>query len=197
LFRSPIGRALRILLDGKPLLAREGEVRVGLRKLDMRRGLLRSSWTHQTPAGITVSGHELRLLSLADRQTALQVLQLSLDRDGVDVTVEASFEMAGLGMEPVRLEQDMGAWRTAATGKSVAMAGHATLSLGGKLLAPKRPFPLHWTWRWRSVAHQVAEFERRVGVARADDLETDSAKQATAALSRSRALGWRGCGGSA
>ena len=42
---------VRILLDGEPLLAREGEVLLGTRKLDMRRGLLVSAWTHRTPAG--------------------------------------------------------------------------------------------------------------------------------------------------
>jgi trehalose/maltose hydrolase-like predicted phosphorylase len=47
---------VRILLDGEPLLAREGEIRVGTRKLDLRRGLLLSAWTHRTPAGITVEG---------------------------------------------------------------------------------------------------------------------------------------------
>jgi trehalose/maltose hydrolase-like predicted phosphorylase len=40
---------VRILLDGEPLLAREGEVILGTRKLDMRRGLLLSAWTHRTP----------------------------------------------------------------------------------------------------------------------------------------------------
>ncbi|MFZ2145347.1 MAG: hypothetical protein WAV78_51950 [Xanthobacteraceae bacterium] len=58
---------VRILLDGEPLLAREGEVLLGTRKLDLRRGLLLSAWTHRTPAGITATGQELRLLSLADR----------------------------------------------------------------------------------------------------------------------------------
>ena len=86
---------VRILLDGEPLLAREGEVLIGTRKLDMRRGLLLSAWTHRTPAGITVTGRELRLLSLADRAAGLQLLRLSLDRDGVDVRLEASFAMAG------------------------------------------------------------------------------------------------------
>jgi hypothetical protein len=143
---------VRILLDGEPLLSREGEVLVGTRKLDMRRGLLLSAWTHRTPAGITATGEELRLLSLADRAAGLQFLWLSLDRDGVDVRVEASFAMAGLGMEPMRLEQDLGAWRTEGTEKGVAMTGAATLRLGGDLLAPDRPFPLRWGWRWRSVA---------------------------------------------
>ena len=164
---------VRILLDGEPLLAREGEVLVGTRKLDLRRGVLLSSWTHRTPAGITVTGRELRLLSLADRAAGLQLLQFSLDRDGVEVTLEASFAMAGLGMEPMRLEQDLGAWRTEGTGKGVAMAGAATLRLGDDPLAPDRPFPLRWAWRWRSVAGQVAELDRLVAVARADTPEDD------------------------
>ena len=105
---------VRILLDGEPLLAREGEVLFGTRKLDMRRGLLLSAWTHRTPAGITATGHELRLLSLADRATGLQFMQLSLDRDGVDVRLEASFALAGLGMVPMRLELDLSAWQTEA-----------------------------------------------------------------------------------
>ena len=127
---------VRILLDGEPLLAREGQVLLGTRTLDMRRGVLLSAWTHRTPSGITASGRELRLLSLADRMAGLQLLQLSLDRDGVDVRLDASFAMAGLGMEPTRLEPDIGAWRTEGTGKGVAMAGHATLRLDGDELTP-------------------------------------------------------------
>jgi trehalose/maltose hydrolase-like predicted phosphorylase len=182
---------VRILLDGEPLLAREGEVVVGNRKLDMRRGVLLSAWTHRTPSGITATGQELRLLSLSDRAAGLQYLRLSLDRAGVDIRVEASFAMAGLGMEPMRLEQDLGAWRTEGTGKGVAMGGVATLRIEGKPLAPDRPFPLRWVWRWRSVPHQVAELDRLVAVARADTPEDDPAPSAVAALQRNRALGWR------
>jgi len=182
---------VRILLDGEPLLGREGEVHVGIRQLDMRRGLLLSTWTHRTPAGITFEGHELRLLSLADRAAGLQLLRLSIDRDGVDVMLEASFAMAGLGMEPMRLEHDLGAWRLEGTGKGVVMTGDATLRLGDNPLTPERPFSLRWAWRWRSVAGQVAEFHRLVAVARADTLEDDPAPHAVAALARSHALGWR------
>jgi trehalose/maltose hydrolase-like predicted phosphorylase len=182
---------VRILLDGEPLLAREGEVQLAARKLDMRRGVLLSAWTHRTPTGITVTGHELRLLSLADRAMGLQLMQLSLDRDGVDVRFEASFALAGLGMEPIRLEQDLGAWRTEGTEKGVAMTGAATLRLGGDLLAPDRPFPLRWVWRWRSVAGQATEFDRLVAVARADGPQDDPAPAAYVALTRNRALGWR------
>jgi trehalose/maltose hydrolase-like predicted phosphorylase len=182
---------VRILLDGEPWLAREGEILLGTRELDLRRGLLLSTWTHRTPAGITVDGRELRLLSLADRAAGLQLMQLSLDRDGVDVRLEASFAMAGLGMEPTQLDQDLGAWRLEGTDKGVAMSGTATLRLGGEPLAPDRPFPLRWTWRWRSVAGQVAEFDRLVAVARADTSEDDPIPPVRAALARNRAAGWR------
>ena len=182
---------VRILLDGEPLLAREGEVLLGTRTLDMRRGVLFSAWTHRTPAGITASGRELRLLSLADRTAGLQLLRFSLDRDGVDVRLDASFAMAGLGMEPTRLEQDIGAWRTEGTSKGVAMAGSARLRLNGDELAPDRPFSLRWSWRWRSVAGQVAELDRLIAVARADAPQDDPVPVANAALARSRALGWR------
>jgi trehalose/maltose hydrolase-like predicted phosphorylase len=182
---------VRILLDGVQLLEHGGEVRGGIRKLDLHRGLLLSAWTHHTAAGITYEVQELRLLSLADRAAGLQLLRFSIDRDGVDVTLEASFAMAGLGMEPVRLEHDIGAWRLEGSGKSVAMAGSAMLRLGDTPLPPERPFPLRWVWRWRSVARQMAEFDRLVGVARADMPEEDPAPHAIAALARSRALGWR------
>ena len=182
---------VRILLDGEPLLAREGEVLFGTRKLDMRRGLLLSTWTHRTPAGITAAGRELRLLSLADRALGLQLLQLSLDRNGVDVKLEASFALAGLGMEPVRLEQDLGSWRTEGTRKCVAMTGTARVRLGDDVLTPDRPFSLRWAWSWRSVAGQVAEFDRLVAVARTDRPEDDPAPLASAMLLRSCTLGWR------
>jgi trehalose/maltose hydrolase-like predicted phosphorylase len=181
----------RILLDGKPLLAREGELILGSRKLDMRRGALLSDWTHRTPAGVIGTGRELRLLSQADRALGLQLMWFSLDRDDVDMRLEASFAMAGVGMEPMRLEQDLGAWRTEGAGKSVAMMGAATLRLGGDLLAPDRPFPLRWVWRWRSVAGQAVEFVRLVAAARADTPQDDPAPAAGAALARNLALGWR------
>jgi hypothetical protein len=161
-----------------------------MRSLDLRRGVILSSWTHRTPAGITVTGRELRLLSRADCD-GLQLLQFSLDRGGVEVTLEASFALAGLGMEPTRLEQDLGAWRTEGTGSVAAMAGAATLRLGDAPLAPDRPFPLRWAWHWRSEVGQVAELDRLVAVARADKREDDPAPPAGAALARSRALGWR------
>ena len=182
---------IRITLDGNPLVAREGQMRVSTRRLDMRRALLLSRWAHRTPAGINIDGQELRLLSLADRAAGLQLVELSLDRDGVDVTLEASFAMAGLGMEPMRLEENLGAWRLEGSRKSVAMTGAAALRLNGNELAPAHPFPLKWTWQWTSVAGQTAQFDRIIAAARGDAPDDDPAALATAALARNATLGWR------
>jgi hypothetical protein len=159
---------VRILLDGQPQLLSDGKMLAGVRKLDLRRGLLLSELSHRSSAGITITGRELRLVSMADRGVGLQLLLFSLDRDGVDVELEANFAMAGLGMQPLRLERDFGAWRAEGTGKGVAMAGSATLMAGDEPLVPDRPFSLRWVWRWRSIAGQVVEFDRIVSVARAD-----------------------------
>ena len=120
---------VRVLLDGEPLLAREGEVLAGTRRLDLRRGVLLSSWTHRNPAGITVTGRELRLLSRADCAAGLQLMQFALDRDGVEVTLEASFAMAGLGMEPTQLDEDLGR---------------------GARRVPARAWTPARAWRWRA-----------------------------------------------
>ena len=131
---------VRILLDGEPLLAREGEVLSAPASSTCAAACCCRPGRIAPPPASPSTGRELRLLSLADRAAGLQLLQFSLDRDGVDVRLEASFAMAGLGMEPVRLEQDLGAWRTEGTRKGVAMTGAATLRLGDEVLAPDRPF---------------------------------------------------------
>ena len=182
---------IRILLDGEVLLGREGQLIHGERRLDMRRGLLLSDWQHKTPAGITVHGRELRLLSQAERATGLQFLSFEIDRDGVDMRLEASFGLSGLGMEPMRLERDLGAWRTEGSRRRVAMTGAAHLHLDGEPLTPERPFSLRWIWNWRSVAGQPIEFDRCVAVARGTKRD-EPAADASAALARCRALGWRG-----
>src|SRR5215831_6668356 len=181
---------LRILVDGEVILLHEGKTVSGVRQLDMRRGLLISTMTYQA-SGVTATGKELRLLSQADRAAALQLVWFSLDRDGVDVRVEAEFSLSGLGMEPLQMAQDLVEWRTECTEKRVAMAGAAALQLGGEPLVPERPFSLRWVWRWRSVAGQVAEFQRLAAVARADEPDDAPALAAGAALARSYARGWR------
>ena len=158
----------------------------------MRRGILLSDLSYRAHAGITICSGELRLVSLADRAVALQLLRFSLDRDGIDVTLEANFAMAGMGMEPLQLDRDVCAWRTEGSGKAVAMAGSVTLQADGRPLVPERSFSLRWIWRWRSVAGQELELDRLVTVARSDRWADDPALVAADAMARGRALGWRG-----
>src|SRR5262252_3967110 len=181
-----------LVLDDCPQLLLDGEFLSSVRQLDMRRGILLSDLSYRAHAGITISSGELRLVSLADRAVALQLLRFSLDRDGIEATLEANFAMAGIGMEPLQLDRDVCAWRTEGSGKAVAMAGSVTLRADGRLLVPERSFSLRWIWRWRSVAGQVLELDRLVTVARSDSLADDPAPVAADALARSRALGWRG-----
>src|SRR6516162_2028948 len=122
---------VRLVLDDKPQMLLDGEYLASLRQLDLRRGLLLSDLSYRAHAGITLSAGELRLVSQADRSVALQLLRFSLDRDGIDVMLEANFAMAGLGMEPLQLDRDVCAWRTEGSGKSVAMAGSVTLRADG------------------------------------------------------------------
>jgi len=183
---------VRLVLDDNPQLLLDGEFLSSVRQLDMRRGVLLADLSYKAHAGITVNGGELRLVSLADRAVGLQLLRFSLDRDGIDVMLEANFAMAGMGMEPLQLDRDVCAWRTEGSGKAVAMAGSATLRADGHPLLPERSFSLRWIWRWRSVAGQVLELDRLVTVARSDWLANDPAPVAADALARGRALGWRG-----
>jgi trehalose/maltose hydrolase-like predicted phosphorylase len=180
------------VLDGNPQLLLDGEFLASVRQLDMRRGILLSDLSYRAHAGITICSGELRLVSLADRAMALQLLRFSLDRGGIDVTLEANFAMAGMGMEPLQLDRDVCAWRTEGSGKAVAMAGSVTLRADGRPLVPERSFSLRWIWRWRSVAGQELELDRLVTVARSDRWADDPALVAADALARGRALGWRG-----
>jgi len=158
---------VRLVLDDRPQLLLDGEFLASVRSLDLRRGVLLSDLSYLAHAGITISGGELRLVSLADRAVGLQLARFSLDRDGIDVTLEANFAMAGMGMEPLQLDRDVCAWRTEGSGKGVAMAGSAALRADGKPLVPERSFSLRWIWRWRSVAGQEIELARLVTVAQA------------------------------
>jgi trehalose/maltose hydrolase-like predicted phosphorylase len=189
----PLADWSRILvtLNGEPLLARRGQVRLHSRTLDLKRGVLLASWAHRAPSGITGSGQSLCLLSQADRAVGLQLIRAEVTHDDVDVYVDANFEMAGLGMDPKRVEQDLGVWRTESTGKSVAMTGAATLRLDGKVSVPDRSFPLRWIWRWRSKAGQLVELERFVTIARSDTPDDGLIERASGALNRVQALGWR------
>jgi len=73
---------VKIVLDDKPQLLLDGEFLSSVRRLDLRRGLHLGQMSYRAHAGITLTGGELRLVSLADRAVALQLaLRARLCRD--------------------------------------------------------------------------------------------------------------------
>jgi trehalose/maltose hydrolase-like predicted phosphorylase len=183
---------VRILLDDVPLLLRSGDLLSHFRNLDLKRGLLISGWHHRSPAGVVVRLRTLRLVSLAERALGLQLIQLAIEEGQAEVTLEASFDTAGTGLDLVKLERDCGVWRTEQSGKGLAMAGAAALRLDGQDLAPVELGHLKWSWRWPSVAGQVASFDRLVAVARGDHPGDDPGHVARDALAGATRIGWRG-----
>jgi trehalose/maltose hydrolase-like predicted phosphorylase len=182
---------MRVLLNGKPLLRRAGDTLSYRRILDMRRGALLTEWRQRDPAGVIVKAHTLRLVSQSERTTGLQLLCLEVEQGQVDVTVEALFEGAGVGLEPVRLEQDLAVWRTEQSGKCLAMAGAPALQLDGAEIAPRALDQFKWSWSWTSVPGQAATFQRLVAFARSDDVREDPGPVARDALGKASKLGWR------
>lgn len=183
---------VRILLNGKPLLRRSGNTLSHRRILDMRRGALVTEWRQQDPNGAIVQARTLRLVSLAQRAIGLQLLWLEVEHGQADLIVEALFEGAGVGLEPTRLEQDLGVWRTEQSGRSLAMTGGAALQLDDTELPPAALGQFKWSWNWSSVPGQVATFQRLVAVTREDDPRGDPGPTAREALGTARKLGWRG-----
>ena len=184
---------VRIKVDGETVLLRAGETLAHTRTLDMRRGLMIAEWRQRTPAGAVVHIRSLRLVSQADRAIGLQLMELEIDGPPAAVTLEASFEGAGLGMETLRLEQDLGAWRTAQGGRMVAMAGDATLSVAGVPLAPATPVPLTWRWAWTSTPGATVSLRRIIAVARGDGTDENLPADAVrgALIRAARDSGWR------
>ena len=144
----PAGDWLRvhIRLNGKLLVLRSGQLLSHSRILDMRRGLLIMDWRQRDPAAGVIRVRTLRLASQAERAVGLQLLVLKVEMGQVAVTLEAEVEDAGLGLETVRLEHNLGVWRSEQSEKGLAMASAASLHLNGAELTPSALAPLKRIW---------------------------------------------------
>ena len=178
---------LRLSVNGEAVVLGAGETLSHTRTLDMGRGVMLTDWRQHVTNGPVVRARTLRLVSLADRATGLQVLHLTIDGRPADVRLEAAFEGAGDGMETDELSQDFGQWRTIRTRVPLAMAGAAALSVADRPLSAERPAPLVWRWSWRSAPDETVTMRRFMAVARGDDCGT----RARAALTRATSAGWR------
>lgn len=159
--------------------------------LDMRRGLLLSDCRHLSSAGLVVRLRTLRLVSQSRRALGLQLIQIEVERGEAEVTLEASFEGLNLGLVQEQLEQDLGAWRTRKSGKSLVMAAAARVMVDGQELPDQAPLPLTWVWRWPSRPGQDVGFDRIVAVTRNGQGRLALVAEARTELAAAQHRGWR------
>ena len=140
---------------------------------------------------IAVRVRTLHLLSLSERAIGVQVIELEIEDGETEVTVDASFEKLGFGLESEQLERDLGVWRTKYSGKRLAIAAAPSLQIDGSEVVPTTPGPFMWSWHWKTRPGQVVCATRLVAVARGDDQDVDAGRVAREKLSVARQVGWR------
>jgi len=178
---APDWLRFRIVVDGAPLLLRSGELVSHRRTLDMRRGSLLVEWRHRDPRGRSMRLRALRAVSLAERSLGIQLVQFVMEQPG-QVTFEAWLEVTNAGLEVVQIQPSLGVWRTAESGKRLAVASAAELQLGDSVREPTGQVHLTRIWTWDAVPDEVITFWRIVSFARGDSREQTPALVAQKSL---------------
>ena len=183
---------VRILVNGHPLIHHPGDVASHAITLDMRRGALLTEWRPPHGRGLGVRLCTSRLVSLSQRAIGMQMIQLEMEEGDAEVTLEATFEGLELGLAPLKLEQDLGVWRTQHSGLELAMTSAVSLRIDEADLAPTTLGEFKWSWTWKSHPGQLVNFERLVAMVRSGAEASDPGGAACQALGEARQLGWRG-----
>jgi trehalose/maltose hydrolase-like predicted phosphorylase len=187
---APDWLRLRIWVNDRLLLLRSGVLQRHRRTLDMRRGLLVTDWEQRALGGQVVKVRTLRAVSLADRALAVQLLRLGIEGEPARVRLEASFEFTGSALELLRIERYAALWRTAESGKTVAIAARAGL-YAEQSTASEHIGALKWTWTWEQEPDKPAHFGRLVAFAKGDTKGSDTERRASEAMARAEKVGWR------
>jgi len=185
---APDWLRFRITVDGSPLLLRSGELLAHRRTLDMHRAGLLVEWRHRDPGGRSMRLRALRAVSLADRSLGIQLVQFEIDQPG-QVAFEAWLEVANAGLDVVQIQPSLGVWRTAESGKRLAVASAAELRAGDAVREPTGQVHLTRIWSWDAEPSQVITFWRLVSFARAEKDEQSPALLAQKSLARALASG--------
>jgi trehalose/maltose hydrolase-like predicted phosphorylase len=188
---GPGWQQFRVMLPGGPLVHHPAEAISHRTTLDMRRGVLLTGCRFIDHPAIAVRVRTLHLLSLSERAIGVQVIELEIEDGETEVTVEASFERLGFGLESERLEQDLGVWRTKYSGKRLAIAAAPSLQIDGSEIVPTTPGPFMWSWHWKTRPGQIACLARLVVAVRGDAQDADPGRIARDKLGVARQVGWR------
>jgi trehalose/maltose hydrolase-like predicted phosphorylase len=188
---GPGWQQFRVMLPGGPLVHHPAEAISHRTTLDMRRGVLLTGCRFIDHPAIAVRVRTLHLLSLSERAIGVQVIELEIEDGETELTVEASFERLGFGLESERLEQDLGVWRTKYSGKRLAIAAAPSLQIDGSEIVPTTPGPFMWSWHWKTRPGQIACLARLVVAVRGDAQDADPGRIARDKLGVARQVGWR------
>ncbi len=182
---APDWSGLDLTVDGQALSPDRGEIVVHSRTLDLRRGVLLSSWRHRVP-GHTVAVESLRFASLARRTLAGEVVRLSVDAPST-VQIETAIE-AHEGLRPHSVGPDVGVWTTASR-RAIAVASADTLQADGMRPRPERADGPRRLWRWEARPEVPGVLQRLVSFAWGDaQVAEDTARRALSDASTMGAL---------
>jgi trehalose/maltose hydrolase-like predicted phosphorylase len=190
LVRAPDWLQVRLFLGGSPSVNGAGDAHP--LTLDLRRGAVLTQGRQQDGTTASLDLRMLRLVSLSRRALGLQLVQLEIETGEIEVMLEALFEGLDVGLISERQAQDLGVWRTRQSGKGLAMAAAASLTIDGQALAPTAVGRFSWSWRWKAHPGQVVCFERLVAITRSDGATSDPGVSARETLDSALALGWSG-----
>jgi trehalose/maltose hydrolase-like predicted phosphorylase len=158
---------VEVRLDGEPVSVDKGQVAELRRVLDMRRGVLRSYWSHVTERGKELRIESARLASLAHRNMGLQVVRLQCRQPGrVELYLRIADPKAGL--ERLRVERGLGVWQARYSRRAIAVAQHASLHSPASAVRSPDAGPLAEAWEFEAGG-QPAEVARVFAVIRDGD----------------------------
>lgn len=189
----PVADWLRvhIRLNDIPLQLRAANLLSQRRSLDMRRGVLLEDILLTIGPGLVVRISTLRIASQSQRAIGLQLVRLQIETAGVAVWLEASFDQALMGLDMEQLTANLGVWATWQSGKRLAMAGAAGLTVADAMVAPSYQDHLQWEWNCTGGPTQDIFLWRLAAVARSDRRQDDPGPAALAALAVAQGRGWQ------
>ncbi len=134
----------------------------------------------------------LRFVSLSERSVGVQLVHLEVEEGTVEVRLEAAVEGLDVALEAERLDRDLGVWRTAHSGKGLAMATASLMQLDGEDLPASSLAQLKSDWVWETRPGQSATFQRLVAFVRSDSEEFHPGPLALEKTGAARRMGGRG-----
>ncbi len=198
LMSAPDWLRVRFFVDGEPITLESADEADQLtRMLDLRHGLLRTSWpgrgdhatriTRMSPVSIQT----LRLVSQVRRGLGVQIIRLEAVADAT-ITLQSWLQPPSDGLQPCTPDVAESAWRTPDGAYALGCRTLATLSIGEQSLRSvvQRGVEGRQTWSWAAKRGEVATFVRLVSFARGNEpTGADHAAEVQLADARAHGVG--------